>query len=50
MPISLTFNCDCMDLMRDKPAGYWDLALVDPPYGIGEDGGTNHTRGGGNRV
>ena len=23
----------------------WDLAIVDPPYGIGEDGSKNHTRG-----
>jgi len=26
---------DCMDLMRDKPDKFWDLAIVDPPYGIG---------------
>src|SRR5574343_661392 len=26
---------DCMDLMRDAPDGFWDLAIVDPPYGIG---------------
>jgi len=25
--------------------GYFDLAIVDPPYGIGEDGRNNHTRG-----
>tara|TARA_R110000782_G_scaffold172672_4_gene264291 strand:+ start:1942 stop:2601 length:660 start_codon:yes stop_codon:yes gene_type:complete len=25
---------DCMDLMRDTPDDYYDLALVDPPYGI----------------
>jgi site-specific DNA-methyltransferase (adenine-specific) len=24
--------------MADKPDGYFDLAIVDPPYGIGEDG------------
>ena len=28
-------NCDCMDLMREFPAGHFDLAIVDPPYGIG---------------
>ncbi len=27
---------------RDK---FFDLAIVDPPYGIGEDGRKNHTRG-----
>ncbi len=26
---------DCMDLMRDTPDDYYDLAIVDPPYGIG---------------
>lgn len=25
---------------------YFDLAIVDPPYGIGEAGGSNHSRGG----
>ncbi len=28
-----------MDLMADKPDDYYDLAIVDPPYGIGESGG-----------
>ena len=27
--------CDCMDLMKTKPDNYYDLAIVDPPYGIG---------------
>lgn len=39
-------RCDCMDFMRDKPDGFWDLAIVDPPYGIGEDGNSNNSRGG----
>lgn len=26
---------DCMDFMRAKPDGYYDLAIVDPPYGGG---------------
>ena len=26
---------DCMDLMRGRPDGFYDLAVVDPPYGIG---------------
>ena len=30
---------DCMDLMASKPDNYYDLAIVDPPYGIGMDGG-----------
>jgi len=35
---------DCMDFMRGVPDGYYDLAIVDPPYGIGEDGGKARTR------
>lgn len=27
-------NCDCMDLMREFPDKHFDLAIVDPPYGI----------------
>ena len=36
---------DCMEAMKSFPDGYFDLAVVDPPYGIGEDGSKNHTRG-----
>ena len=28
-------NEDCMDLMARYPDGHFDLAIVDPPYGIG---------------
>jgi site-specific DNA-methyltransferase (adenine-specific) len=38
-------HTDCMDFMRDIPDGYYELALIDPPYGIGEDGAKNHSRG-----
>ena len=27
---------DCMDLMREFPDKHFDLAIVDPPYGMGE--------------
>ena len=27
-------NVDCMEYMRTVPDGYFDLAIVDPPYGI----------------
>ena len=27
---------DCMDIMRDIPDKHFDLAIVDPPYGIGD--------------
>jgi len=36
---SVTFNEDCMAGMARYPDKYFDLAIVDPPYGIGEDGG-----------
>lgn len=29
------YHGDCMNYMRDKPNGYYDLAIVDPPYGGG---------------
>ena len=28
------YNMDCMDGMREFPDNYFDLAIVDPPYGI----------------
>lgn len=34
-----------MEYMRTVPDKYFDLALVDPPYGIGEDGKKNESRG-----
>jgi site-specific DNA-methyltransferase (adenine-specific) len=30
-------NGDCMALMAGYPGKYFDLAIVDPPYGIGQD-------------
>lgn len=38
-------NEDNMELMARYPDKYFDLAIVDPPYGIGENGSTNKTRG-----
>ena len=32
--INKVYLMDCMDFMRDKPDKYYDLAIVDPPYGI----------------
>ena len=34
MPISEVKCCDCMDFMKQFPDKYFDLAIVDPPYGI----------------
>lgn len=39
------YNEDCMELMKRYPDNYFQLAIVDPPYGIKEDGHReNHTR------
>lgn len=37
MPISETYNMDCMEGMAKYPDKYFELAIVDPPYGIGFD-------------
>ena len=33
-------NIDCLEYMKTQPDKSFDLAVVDPPYGIGADGGT----------
>ena len=33
---SEVFNTDCLQAMRNYPDNYFELAIVDPPYGIGE--------------
>ena len=33
------FNCDCMAFMAEIPDGYYELAIVDPPYGLPERSG-----------
>lgn len=38
MPRSKTFNMDCMELMRCMPDKNFDLAIVDPPYGLQQAG------------
>ena len=30
------YNCDNIEFMKTKPDNYYDLAIVDPPYGIGD--------------
>lgn len=34
---------DCMEGMKQYPDNHFDLAVVDPPYGIGEDGGVDRS-------
>ena len=38
------YNMDCMEGMKEFPDNYFELAIVDPPYGIGEGGEKNKTR------
>ena len=35
------YNCDCMELLKATPDKFYDLAIVDPPYGIN----VNHSMG-----
>ncbi len=46
MPISESHNIDCMEFMKGIPDKFFELAIVDPPYGIGASkdlrGGTRH--------
>ena len=46
---SQVFNEDCMVGMAQYPDKYFELAVIDPPYGIGEDGLSNNSRGGYNQ-
>ena len=43
--VSEVYNMDCLDYMRTVPDKYFNLSIVDVPYGIGEDGSRNATRG-----
>ena len=45
-PTSEVYNTDCLAAMREMPDNAFDLAIVDPPYGIREAAGKNHSRGG----
>lgn len=42
-PDSIYVNCDCMAGMRNFSDKYFDLAIIDPPYGINA---SNYKRGG----
>ncbi len=43
VPLSETYLMDCIEGMRHYPDKYFDLAIVDPPYGIGFDGSRKST-------
>ena len=42
-------NEDNMELMARYEDNHFDLAIVDPPYGIGMSKGAGETRGGGKK-
>lgn len=47
------YNCDCMELMAQIPDKYFELAIVDPPYGGGADNDNKSIKelsGGGRRL
>ena len=45
MPKSEVYNVDCMEYMRSLPDKSFDLAIVDPPYGMKEHGAQNGGKG-----
>lgn len=45
LELNKLYNMDCMDGMKQFPDKYFDLAIVDPPYGIGENGDKAKSRG-----
>jgi site-specific DNA-methyltransferase (adenine-specific) len=42
--INEIYLMDCMEGMKQFPDKYFELAIVDPPYGIGEDGTNNKNK------
>lgn len=44
LPVSTVYLMDCINGMKEYPDKWFDLAIVDPPYGLGNrlsDGGKN---------
>ena len=44
LELNKCYNMDCMEGMAQFPDGYFDLAVVDPPYGRREHGGKNRSQ------
>lgn len=42
MAISNVYNRDCLEAMKEFPDNFYDLAICDPPYGIGASGSFGH--------
>lgn len=38
------FHADCLSIIKLAPDNFYDIAIIDPPYGIGESGSTNASR------
>ena len=43
------YNKDCLEAMKEMSDNEFDLAIVDPPYGIGMSKGAGETRGDGKK-
>lgn len=43
MSEQLAYNIDCMEYMKALPDKYFDLAVVDPPYGGGAKADANES-------
>ncbi len=41
----MIYNQDCLEAMKDMSDNQFDLAIVDPPYGIGMDKNRNSNKG-----
>ena len=49
LELNKLYLMDCMEGMKHFPDKYFDLSIVDPPYGIGKDGQKETTGGHGGR-
>lgn len=45
LELNTYYHMDCMDGMREIPDGYFDLAIVDPPYGINVNNNIGRRKG-----
>lgn len=45
VPESTVYNMDCMEYLKTVPDKFFDLAVVDPPYGGGASNTHTHTGG-----
>ena len=46
LPFLSLFHADCMEIMKQYPEKYFDLAIVDPPYGVNIGNKINSITGG----